>query len=212
MYVPLFADIISAERWLMIMPMAVLSNFLIYCVVNAFTPGPGNILALNTVTNYGYKKGKPLFFGIFAGYYVVQIICAIFVYGVNSLLPNVMEVMKYIGAAYILWLAIHIAFSKNTSENTEQSASFLKGFMLQFVNVKIYMFGVTALTGYVVRYMSSFPVLLFFELVIATIGTIATCTWIGLGVLIQKFYLRHFRVINIILALTLLECIWGMLR
>ena len=104
MYVPLFADIITAERWLMIMPMAVLSNFLIYCVINAFTPGPGNILALNTVTNYGYKKGKPLFFGIFAGYYVVQIICAIFVYGVNSLLPNVMEVMKYIGAAYILWL------------------------------------------------------------------------------------------------------------
>ena len=212
MYVPLFADIITAERWLMIMPMVVLSNFLIYCVINAFTPGPGNILALNTITNYGYKKGKPLFFGIFAGYYVVQILCAIFVYGVNSLLPNVMEVMKYIGAAYILWLAIHIAFSKKTSENTEQSASFLKGFMLQFVNVKIYMFGVTALTGYVVGYMFSFPALLFFELVIATIGTIATCTWIGLGVLIQKFYLRHFRVINIILALTLLECIWGMLR
>ena len=212
MYVPLFADIITAERWLMIMSKAVLSNFLIYCVINAFTPGPGNILALNIVTNYGYKKGKTLFFGIFVGYYIVQILCAIFVYGVNSLLPNVMEVMKYIGAAYILWLAIHIAFSKKTSENTEQSASFLKGFMLQFVNVKIYMFGVTALTGYVVGYMSSFPVLLFFELVIATIGTIATCTWIGLGVLIQKFYLRHFRVINIILALTLLECIWGMLR
>ena len=212
MYVPLFADIITAERWLMIMPMAVLSNFLIYCVINAFTPGPGNILALNTVTNYGYKKGKPLFFGIFAGYYVVQILCAIFGYGVNSLLPNVMEVMKYIGAAYILWLAIHIVFSKPSTENAEQSASFLKGFMLQFVNVKIYMFGVTALTGYVVEYMSSFPALLFFELVIATIGTIATCTWIGLGVLIQKFYLRHFRVINIILALTLLECIWGMLR
>lgn len=212
MYVPLFADIITAERWLMIMSKAVLSNFLIYCVINALTPGPGNILALNIVTNYGYKKGKTLFFGIFAGYYVVQILCAIFVYGVNSLLPNVMEVTKYIGAAYILWLAIHIVFSKQSTENAEQSASFLKGFMLQFVNVKIYMFGVTALTGYVVGYMSSFSALLFFELVIATIGTIATCTWIGLGVLIQKFYLRHFRVINIILALTLLECIWGMLR
>ena len=212
MYVPLLADIITAERWLIIMSKAVLSNFLIYCVINALTPGPGNILALNIVTNYGYKKGKTLFFGIFAGYYVVQILCAIFVYGVNSLLPNVMEVTKYIGAAYILWLAIHIAFSKPSTENAEQSASFLKGFMLQFVNVKIYMFGVTALTGYVVGYMSSFPALLFFELVIATIGTIATCTWIGFGVLIQKFYLRHFRVINIILALTLLECIWGMLR
>lgn len=62
---------------------AILSNFLIYCVINAFTPGPGNILALNTVTNYGYKKGKALFFGIFAGYYVLQILCVIFVYGVN---------------------------------------------------------------------------------------------------------------------------------
>ena len=212
MYVPLLADIITAERWLIIMSKAVLSNFLIYCVINALTPGPGNILALNIVTNYGYKKGKTLFFGIFAGYYVVQILCAIFVYGVNSLLPNVMEVTKYIGAAYILWLAIHIVFSKPSTENAKQSASFLKGFMLQFVNMKIYMFGVTALTGYVVGYMSSFPAVLFFELVIATIGTIATCTWIGLGVLIQKFYLRHFRVINIILALTLLECIWGMLR
>ena len=72
-----------------------------------------------------------------------------------------MEVLKYIGAAYILWLAIHIAFSKPSTENAEQSASFLKGFMLQFVNVKIYMFGVTALTGYVVGYMSSFSALLF---------------------------------------------------
>ena len=45
--------------------------------------------------------------------------------------------MKYIGAAYILWLAIHIVFSKPSTENAEQSESFLKGFMLQFVNVKI---------------------------------------------------------------------------
>ena len=142
MYVPPVADIITAERWLMIMPKVILSNFLIYCVINAFTPGPGNILALNTITNYGYKKGKLLFFGIFAGYYVVQILCAIFVYGVNSLLPNVMEVMKYIGAAYILWLAIHMVFSKPSTENAEQSASFMKGFMLQFVNVKSYMVSV----------------------------------------------------------------------
>ena len=37
------------------MPGYVLGNFFIYSVINAFTPGPGNILALNTVTNYGYK-------------------------------------------------------------------------------------------------------------------------------------------------------------
>ena len=40
------------------MPGYVLGNFFIYSVINAFTPGPGNVLALNTVTNYGYKKGN----------------------------------------------------------------------------------------------------------------------------------------------------------
>lgn len=194
------------------MPGIVLTNFFIYAVVNAFTPGPGNILALNTVTNYGWKKGKPLFFGIFAGYYLVQIICAIFVFGVGAFLPNALSIMKYVGAAYILWLAIHIAISKPETNEDQGSASLLKGFILQFVNIKIYMFGITALTGYITPYSTALMVLLGFELIIATIGTIATSTWIGMGLLIQKVYLKHFRVINIVLALTLLECIWSMLR
>lgn len=193
------------------MPGYVIGNFLVYSVINAFTPGPGNILALNTVTNYGWKKGKRLFLGIFAGYYVVQLICAVFVYGVSTFLPGVLGVMKYVGAAYILWLAVHIAFSRPGEDSGERSASFWKGFMLQFVNVKIYLFGITALTGYVTNYSTSLWILIFFELIIATIGTIATLTWIGAGIAIQKIYLRYYRPINIILALTLLECVYSIL-
>lgn len=194
------------------MPVYIITNFLIYCIINAFTPGPGNILALNTVTNYGWKKGKPLFLGIFAGYYVVQTICAIFVYGVSSFLPDVLRILKYVGAVYILWLAFHIAVSKPDVDEESKSASFLKGFMLQFVNVKIYMFGITALTGYITDYSTSFGILMLFEMLIATMGTIATITWIGLGILIQKYYFKYYRVINIILSLTLLECIYSMLK
>ena len=194
------------------MPAYVIGNFLLYCVINAFTPGPGNILALNTVTNYGWKKGKPLFFGIFAGYYAVQVICALFVYGVSAFLPGVMGVLKYIGAAYILYLAVHIAVSRPAAEQGEKSASFVKGFLLQFVNVKIYMFGITALTGFIVDYDSSLAALLLSEIVIATIGTVATCTWIAGGLLIQKFYRKYYRAVNIVLALTLLECVYSMLR
>ncbi|MDE6389638.1 MAG: LysE family transporter [Lachnospiraceae bacterium] len=190
----------------------VLGNFFIYSAINAFTPGPGNILALNTVTNYGYKKGRPLFGGIFAGYYVVQVICAVFVFGVSSFLPDMLGIMKYIGAAYIIWLAVHIALSKPTASAVEKSASFIKGFLLQFVNVKIYLFGITALTGYITDYSASLWVLLLFEIVIATIGTIATLTWVGLGVLIQKAYQKYYRTINIVLALTLLECVYSMLK
>ena len=194
------------------MPGYVLGNFFIYSVINAFTPGPGNVLALNTVTNYGYKKGRPLYWGIFAGYYVVQIICAVFVFGVSTFLPDVPGIMKYIGAAYILWLAAHIALSKPTTDTVEKSASFLKGFLLQFVNVKIYLFGITALTGYITEYSASLWVLLLFEIIIATIGTIATLTWIGMGVLIQRAYQKYYRVINIILALVLSECVYSMLK
>lgn len=190
----------------------VLVNFFVYGVINAFTPGPGNILALNAVTNYGYKKGKPLFWGIFAGYYAVQTICALFVYGLSTFLPEVLGVIKYIGAAYILWLAIHIAFSRPPAENTEKSASFTKGFLLQFVNVKIYLFGITGLTGYVAGYSTSLWILLLFGIIIATIGTIATMTWVGVGVLIQKTYQRYFRLVNIVLAVTLLECVYSILK
>jgi len=194
------------------MPGYVIGNFFVYSIINAFTPGPGNILALNTVTNYGWKKGRPLFLGIFAGYYIVQLICAVFVYGVSTLLPGVLGVMKYVGAAYILWLAIHIALSRPDGDRGEKSASFWKGFMLQFVNVKIYLFGITALTGYVTNYSTALWVLVLFELVIATIGTIATLTWIGAGMVIQKVYLRYYRLINIVLVLTLLECVYSILK
>jgi cysteine/O-acetylserine efflux protein len=194
------------------MPGYVLGNFIMYVLINAFTPGPGNILALNTVTNYGYRKGRRLFGGIFVGYYVVQIICAVIVYGVSTYWPNLLGIIKYIGAAYILWLAIHIATSIPVSEKNDKSASFLKGFLLQFVNVKIYLFGITALTGYVTDYSTAFWVLLFFELIIATIGTIATTTWIGMGMLIQRVYQKHYRGINIILSISLLECVYSMIK
>ena len=76
----------------------------------------------------------------------------------------------------------------------------------------IYMFGITALTGYVTDYSTSFWILLLVELVIATIVSTATLTWVGMGVLIQKAYTKHYRAINILLALTLLECVYSMLK
>lgn len=194
------------------MPGYVIGNFFVYAAINAFTPGPGNILALNAVTNYGWKKGKPLFLGIFAGYYVVQILCTVFVFGISTFLPPALRIMKYIGAAYILWLGIHIAVSKPEEGAAEKSASFAKGFLLQFVNVKIYLFGITALTGYVTDYSTSFGMLLAFGLLIAAIGTIATSAWVGFGMLIQRVYQKYYRVINIILSLTLLECVYRMLN
>lgn len=190
----------------------ILSHFLIYSIINAFTPGPGNILALNTVTHYGWQKGKPLFFGIFAGYYVVQALCAVLVFSIGTLSPTFTNIIKYIGAIYILWLAFYILFSKPGTATTDKSASFTQGFILQFVNIKIYLFGITALTGFIIQYSHEFSVLLFFEMVIATIGTIATLTWIGAGLLLQQIFIKYYKIINVVLALLLLECVYSILK
>lgn len=188
-----------------------LSSFIIYAIINAITPGPGNLLALNTSVRVGWKKGKNLLLGIFAGYYTVQVLCAILIYGMDRYLNPIMAIMKYVGAIYILWLAIHIAKSKPDSGENNQKPSFWTGFILQFVNVKIYLFGITALTGYVLPFYSNFSALLFFEIIIATIGTISTLIWAVLGSTFQKLYIKHFRVINLILAAALLECVVSLL-
>jgi cysteine/O-acetylserine efflux protein len=193
------------------MGLQVIISFCIYSMISAFTPGPGNLLALNTIVRVGWQKGKNLLFGIFAGYYAVQFLCSLLVYGMESFLNPVMFVMKYIGAAYILWLAIHILISKPDLNGASSKPSFWTGFILQFVNVKIYLFGITALTGYVLPFHSFYGTLLLFELIIATFGTVATLTWAILGGAFQKTYIKHYRVINIILSLALLECAVSML-
>jgi cysteine/O-acetylserine efflux protein len=184
----------------------VLFSFVLYVIINAFTPGPGSILALNTMTNYGWKRGKPLFFGIFTGYFFVQALCALFIFGLENLINPIMTVLTYAGVIYILWLAYQIAISKPDIKTSEKQPSFWIGFVLQIVNVKIFLFGITSLTGYVMPYYSSLGLLLFFEMIIAAIGSLATLTWIFFGGLFQKTYFKHFRVINIILALLLLQC------
>lgn len=193
------------------MSTSAIGGFLIYACVNAFTPGPGNILALNTVTMYGWRRGRPLFLGIFAGYYVVQIICALLVYGAAMLHPAVLAGMRYAGAAYMLWLAVHILRSRPDDGAEGRSASFWEGFMLQFVNVKIYLFGITALTGYVTATSTALGVLVLVELFIATIGTIATLSWIGAGMAMRRVYMDHYRLVNAVLAAVLLECVVTML-
>ena len=193
------------------MPASILGALVSYMLINSFTPGPGNILTLNTMTNYGWKKGKILFFGICAGYYCVQIICALAIYGLSIYLTPALSVLKYIGAVYLVWLAIHIVRSRPENEGESKTPSFWTGFLLQFVNVKIYFYGMTALSGYIVPYYYTLWALLEAAVVIATVGSLASLTWAFLGVKIQLVYGRHFRIINWLLGLFLIYCAVNMI-
>ncbi|MEC4295715.1 LysE family transporter [Adlercreutzia shanghongiae] len=185
--------------------------FLIYCLVNAFTPGPGNILALSTAASHGWRRGMPLYLGIFCGYFAVQAICALTVFFLGSAVPDALGILKYAGAAYVVWLAVHIARSRPEDDESGGRPSFVQGFLLQFVNVKIYLFGITALVGFIVGHASDLPTLMATEMAIASIGTVATLAWIAFGVALQKAYLRHFRAANLVFAATLVLCAAEML-
>ena len=113
---------------------SVFLSYLPYTIVTAFTPGPNNIIALHAVGQGGWRAGKNVLWGIAAGFLCVMILCAVFCYELSKYIPAFSEVLKYIGAAYIAYLAVHIAISKPSYEN-ERKMSFAKGFFLEFANI-----------------------------------------------------------------------------
>ncbi len=194
------------------MPTATLTLMLGYMFVSSFTPGPGNILALNTMMNYGWKKGKQLILGIGLGYFAVQYICTAAVYFLSVYLEEAMKYIKYAGAVYLVWLAIHIMLSKAENRTSEKKANFATGFFMQLVNVKIYFYCTTLLSVYIVPYFQSLIYIVLMGLFVIFIGCSATMTWAFLGLKLQKFYTAHFKVCNIVLGLFLLYCAYGIIR
>ena len=188
------------------MSAAVLGALISYMLVSSFTPGPGNILTLNTMTRYGWKNGRRLFVGICCGYYCVQILCAFTIYCLSRWMMPVLSVLRYIGAVYLIWLAVHIIRSIPDYDDEGRTPSFWTGFLLQFVNVKIWFYGMTVLSSYIVPYYRGLLPLLITELIIATVGSAASLTWALLGVSIKNIYSAHFHTVNWILGAFLIYC------
>lgn len=184
----------------------ILLSFLPYAFVTAFTPGPNNILALNTVSNYGWKKGKPIVIGIACGFLCVMIFSAFACFELAKFLPIVTNSMKFIGAAYMIWLAVHIALSKPHNKEESKNCSFWSGFILQFVNVKIILYGITIYTGYVLSVSQSFSHLLTAVFFNTLIGISGTMTWALAGAVLQKYITKYYKPFNIIMALILVWC------
>ncbi|KMT22497.1 LysE family transporter [Clostridium cylindrosporum] len=194
------------------MPFNILGAFIGYILISSFTPGPGNILALNTMVQYGWKKGRNLIFGIGAGYATVQFICTMAIYELNEFLTPALAIIKYVGAIYLVCLTIQIIKSKLEQGMNENNANFRTGFLMQLVNVKIYFYIITLLTAYIAPYCNTLPLMLFIGVFVVAVGFIATMTWSFLGLKMQKIYVVHFKLINILLGVFLLYCAFSIIR
>ena len=184
---------------------SVLLSYLTYASVCAFTPGPNNIISLYAVSKNGWKKGLNTLWGITLGFLCVMLICALFCYELAKFVPTVAGIMKYVGAAYILWLAIHVALSKH-DDTERQPVSFWKGFLLEFVNVKIILYAITVYTGYVIPADQSILSMILHAVSLTIIGAAGFFTWAAVGAVLQKFLKKYYRPFNIAMGLLLLYC------
>lgn len=184
---------------------SIVISYLPYTVVTAFTPGPNNIVALYAVSQNGWRKGKSVLWGIAAGFLSVMVICALFCYELARYIPSMTGILKYVGAAYIVYLAVHVALSKPDNDEGEQM-SFMKGFLLQFVNVKIILYAITVFTGYVLPHDMSLGILLVHAAIVTMVGVAGTLTWAAAGGALQKFLTKYYRPFNLAMALVLLWC------
>lgn len=183
----------------------IILSYLPYALVSAFTPGPNNLLALYAVSRDGWKQGRRVLFGICAGFFAVMVLCALFCYELDRYLPALSNILKYVGAAYILWLAIHVARSK-PDEAEGHSSSFWQGFLLQFVNVKVILYAITVYTGYVLPVESQLSVLLVHSLCLTLIGAMGFSTWAVAGSFLQQVLRKHFRLFNYTMGAVLALC------
>ncbi|KMZ55457.1 LysE family transporter [Dorea sp. D27] len=183
----------------------IIVSYLPYTLVTAFTPGPNNIVALYAVSQNGWRKGKNVLLGIAAGFLCVMVVCAVFCYELARYVPSMAGVLKYVGAAYIVYLAIYVALSK-PGDTEDKQISFMKGFLLEFANVKIILYSITVYTGYVMPYDKNLSVLLIHAFMITVIGVAGTITWAAAGGAFQKFLTKYYRTFNIVMALVLLWC------
>jgi Putative threonine efflux protein len=180
-----------------------ITSFFIYCIIVTVTPGPTNIVILSTVNNLGTKKAMEYTYGATIAFGLLLAISAMLNTVLLAVIPKVLHIMQIMGCSYILYLAYQI-YKMDTSKSTEKkTATFLSGFLMQFVNPKVVLFTMTVIPSFVMPYYTTLSTLMIFVACITIIGFIAFITWIIFGAIFKVFLQKHQKTVNIIMALFL---------
>lgn len=184
-----------------------LYDFLIYCFITAYTPGANNLLSMSNAIRLGFRRSVRFNLGILAGFAVVMSVCTAFSATLYSFLPKVKIIMQILGAAYMLYLAWKVCKSSNElSANSGKEASFFSGMVLQFVNPKIYIYAITAMSLYILPVYHSVAALIGFTVILSLIGASGSFVWALFGAAFCKFFSKHTKLVNAVMALLLVYC------
>ncbi len=189
------------------MPVSLIPSFLIYCYVGAITPGPANLCSLSAALRYGKGPALRQWRGLFCGFFLDAMGAVALTWLLGAALNQYVGMLSWVGAAYLLWMAWHMLRSSGVDPDRDPAApSFRNGVLVQLTNVKVILFCITALSGYVLPYNSSFWALLPVGLFLPLTGPVCNLVWLFAGASLQKLFANHRRTVDIVMALSLVLC------
>ncbi len=187
--------------------MMLILPFLSYIIATSFTPGPNNIMAMSNANQHGLRKTFRFIFGVTVGFFAIMLLSSFFNLVLYNYIPRIKFVMNLLGSLYMAYLAFKI-MKTNKTKNKEQVSdtlnSFFTGFILQFINPKGILYGITAISTFVIPFYKSALSLLLFSVLLAFVGFLSTFMWAVFGSLFQKFLSNYERPFHIAMGLLLL--------
>jgi threonine/homoserine/homoserine lactone efflux protein len=188
---------------------------LVFVLVTLFTPGPNNAMLMTTGLNFGFRRGQPHLWGVALGFAVMVLAVGLGLGAVFAAYPVAYAVLKYAGAAYLLYLAWQIATAGPVEDSDAAEGrpmSFLEAAAFQWLNPKGWVMAVGAVSTYAAVAAFPFNVMLMAGL-FGSLGVLSSATWLGFGTGLKRLLTspRAVRAVNIAMALLLVASLWPIL-
>ena len=188
------------------MPITLLPSLLLAILLVGFTPGPANLFSLHCSMKNGTEKAMRMWFGLLTGFTIAATLCAVVTHLVGTMMDKYVAWLKYVGCAYILYLAWQIYRSKGEAKASDHTCTFLSGMVVQLTNAKIIIFDLMAYTTFVLPYSNRLSDLLIMTALLETAGPGANLVYLLAGAGLHDFYNRYPKPTHIAMAILLSAC------
>jgi threonine/homoserine/homoserine lactone efflux protein len=156
---------------------------ILFAVAMALTPGPNNIMVTASAANFGFRRVVPHMLGVTLGFVVMLLAVGLGLGGLFQAEPRLHHAMKYLGAAYLLYLAWRIANAGDGGNGAgrPRPISFFEAALFQWINPKAWIIALGALTAYttVGGAMTREVALIAFVFALVTFPSLAVWAWFG---------------------------------
>jgi threonine/homoserine/homoserine lactone efflux protein len=118
-------------------------TYVLACVVIALIPGPNVTLIISNSITYGTRAGLINVAGIQAGLAILLIVTLAGLATLIAALGGWFDWLRFIGAAYLIWLGWNLLRTKvgsNVDQRPSSRSFFLQGFIAMISNPKVLMF------------------------------------------------------------------------